>query len=117
MSARNIADLVAQLTALLDPELSDDYELIVVDDDSPDRTWERRRADREVSEAARDAPRDGARAVDRRHPRMAGARGEVLAVIDADLQHPPEVTVIAVARDLEGGRPGCGKPPQSRAAA
>ena len=37
---RNLAELVAQLTALLDPELGDDYELIVVDDDSPDRTWE-----------------------------------------------------------------------------
>jgi len=91
---RNLADLIAQLTALLDPELGDDYELIVVDDDSPDRTWElasgltaqyaklrvmRREAERGLSTAV-----------------IRGwqiARGEVLAVIDADLQHPPEVTV------------------------
>jgi len=91
---RNLADLIAQLTALLDPELGDDYELIVVDDDSPDRTWElaseltarypklrvlRRESERGLSSAV-----------------IRGwqiARGEVLAVIDADLQHPPEVTV------------------------
>ena len=36
----NLPELIAQLTALLEPELGDDYELIVVDDDSPDRTWE-----------------------------------------------------------------------------
>jgi dolichol-phosphate mannosyltransferase len=91
---RNLADLIAQLTVLLDPELGDDYELIVVDDDSPDRTWElaaeltaqypklrvlRRESERGLSTAV-----------------IRGwqiARGEVLAVIDADLQHPPEVAV------------------------
>ena len=113
---RNLAALIAQLTALLDPELGDDYELIVVDDDSPDRTWEladelcatysklrvlRRQTERGLSTAV-----------------IRGwqvARGDVLAVIDADLQHPPEVTVqlwqsmvkgadLAVAsRHVEGG--------------
>jgi len=113
---RNLAALVAQLTALLDPELGADYELIVVDDDSPDRTWElgdelcatypklrvmRRETERGLSSAV-----------------IRGwqvARGDVLAVIDADLQHPPEVTVqlwremqknadLAVAsRHVEGG--------------
>ena len=90
----NLPELIAQLTALLEPELGDDYELIVVDDDSPDRTWElaselttkysklrviRRETERGLSTAV-----------------IRGwqiARGEVLAVIDADLQHPPEVTV------------------------
>ena len=106
---RNIADLVAQLTALLDPELGDDYELIVVDDDSPDRTWElaaeltakwpklrviRRETERGLSTAVIRG--------------WQAARGEVLAVIDADLQHPPEVTVslwreIARGADLAVG--------------
>ena len=55
---RNLADLIAQLTALLDPELGDDYELIVVDDDSPDRTWElASELTGQVFEAARAAAR------------------------------------------------------------
>jgi dolichol-phosphate mannosyltransferase len=92
---KNVGELVRQLTALLDPELGDAYELIVVDDDSPDRTWEiaaglaattypklrviRRRGERGLSTAVIRG--------------WQAARGEVLAVIDADLQHPPEVTV------------------------
>src|ERR1022692_1289977 len=38
--SKNVGELVKQLTALLDPVVGDKYELIVVDDDSPDRTWE-----------------------------------------------------------------------------
>jgi dolichol-phosphate mannosyltransferase len=113
---RNLADLVAQLTALLDPELGDDYELIVVDDDSADRTWEL------AAELAATYPK--LRVLRRETERGLStavirgwqiARGEVLAVIDADLQHPPEVTVelwramargadLAVgSRHIEGG--------------
>ena len=36
---KNVLDLIRQLTALLHRELGDRYDLIV-DDDSPDRTWE-----------------------------------------------------------------------------
>ena len=36
----NIKPLVEELSALLDEKARDRYELIVVDDDSPDRTWE-----------------------------------------------------------------------------
>ena len=91
---RNLAALIAQLTALLDPELGEDSELIVGDDDSPDRTWEladelcatyaKLRVVRRVTE------RGLSTAVIRG---WQVAQGEVLAVIDADLQHPPEVTV------------------------
>src|SRR5258708_6845624 len=38
--SKNIGELVERLTALLDPPLGEGYELVVVDDDSPDRTWE-----------------------------------------------------------------------------
>ncbi len=113
---RNLAALIEQLTSLLDAELGDDYELIVVDDDSPDRTWEL------AAELA--ATRPKLRVLRRETERGLStavirgwqiARGDVLAVIDADLQHPPEVTVqlwramvkgadLAVAsRHVEGG--------------
>lgn len=88
----NIAPLVAQLTRLLDAMLPGAYELILVDDDSPDGTWAvalglvaaypqlrvmRRRRERGLSSAV-----------------IRGwqlARGQILAVIDADLQHPPDL--------------------------
>jgi dolichol-phosphate mannosyltransferase len=114
--SRNVAELVARLTELLEPQLGSAYELIVVDDDSPDRTWQvaeelcarhpRLRVIRRVGE------RGLSTAVIRG---WQAARGDVLAVIDADLQHPPEVTVklfheiergadLAVgSRNVEGG--------------
>ena len=36
----NVAKIVAQLTQLLDNFIPDQYELILVDDDSPDLTWQ-----------------------------------------------------------------------------
>src|SRR5580698_2118316 len=36
----NVRELVGRLTDLLEGPLGGAYELIVVDDDSPDRTWE-----------------------------------------------------------------------------
>ena len=36
----NVAKIVAQLARLLDGFIPDRYELILVDDDSPDRTWQ-----------------------------------------------------------------------------
>src|SRR5271155_364915 len=37
---KNIGELVARLCLVLDPVLPAGYEIIVVDDDSPDGTWE-----------------------------------------------------------------------------
>jgi dolichol-phosphate mannosyltransferase len=83
--------------------LGDGYELIVVDDDSPDRTWEL------AHELARSHPR--VRVVRRQNERGLStavvrgwqiARGQVLGVIDADLQHPPEVA-IDLWRRMEAG--------------
>lgn len=91
---QNLSELVAQLTGLLDPELGDDYEIIIVDDDSPDRTWEL------ADELAANRPklrvirREGERGLSTAVIRgWQIARGDVLAVIDGDLQHPPEITV------------------------
>jgi dolichol-phosphate mannosyltransferase len=113
---QNIKEIVTILSGLLDRIIPDEYELIVVDDDSPDRTWElaceliptypqlrvmRRTTERGLSTAVIRG--------------WQAARGEVLGVIDADLQHPPEILLqlwgeivkgaeLSVAsRNVEGG--------------
>jgi dolichol-phosphate mannosyltransferase len=100
---KNLRELVERLTALLGPPLGDAYELIVVDDDSPDRTWE--------VAAGLVADHPGLRVMRRQGERglatavirgWQAARGGVLAVIDADLQHPPEV-VLALWSEIERG--------------
>jgi dolichol-phosphate mannosyltransferase len=100
--SKNIGELIRQLTALLDPLVGDGYELVVVDDDSADRTWEL------AAEIAIGSPR--VRVIRRQDEKglstavirgWQAARGEILAVIDADLQHPPEATV-ALFQALQG---------------
>ncbi len=99
----NVAKIVAQLTQLLDNFIPENYELILVDDDSPDLTWQvaqkltakypllrvmRRQTERGLSSAV-----------------IRGwqvARGEILSVIDADLQHPPEVLIELLKATLDG---------------
>lgn len=99
----NIQEIVKILSGLLDSEIPGEYELIVVDDDSPDGTWKlaqeltaqypqlrvmRRQKEKGLSTAV-----------------IRGwqvARGEVLGVIDADLQHPPEV-LLQLWREIERG--------------
>ncbi|MFP4099538.1 glycosyltransferase [Coleofasciculus sp.] len=114
--AKNIPQIVEQLSRLLDSQLAGDYELIVVDDNSPDDTW------KVAQELTADYPQlQVMRRIDERGLSTAVirgwqvARGEVLGVIDADLQHPPELLLqlwseiqrgadLAVAsRHVEGG--------------
>lgn len=112
----NIADIVQILSNLLDQAIPGDYELIVVDDNSPDQTWKL---------ALELLPRYPQLRVMRRTEEKGlstavirgwqAARGEILGVIDADLQHPPEVLTqlldimeqgadLAIAsRNIEGG--------------
>ncbi|MCY7284949.1 MAG: glycosyltransferase [Cyanobacteria bacterium CAN_BIN43] len=90
--SRNIEKMVAILSHLLDELLPHDYELIVVDDNSPDRTWEialgLTESYPQLRVMRRQSERGLATAVIRG---WQVARGEVLGVIDGDLQHPPEV--------------------------
>jgi dolichol-phosphate mannosyltransferase len=114
--AKNIPQIVEQLSRLLDSQLAGDYELIVVDDNSPDDTW------KVAQELTADYPQlQVMRRIEERGLSTAvirgwqAARGEVLGVIDADLQHPPELLLqlwseiqrgadLAVAsRHVEGG--------------
>jgi dolichol-phosphate mannosyltransferase len=110
-----IQSMISQLTRLLDRVIPGQYELIVVDDNSPDHTWEL------AQQMMSDYPQ--LRVMRRQEERGLStavvrgwqvARGEVLGVIDGDLQHPPEVLLklleaiqgadLAVAsRHVEGG--------------
>jgi dolichol-phosphate mannosyltransferase len=90
--AANVQSFLTAVQNVLDPILGSEYELVLVDDDSPDRTWEiagellssfpqlrivRRRIERGLSGAV-----------------MRGwqvARGEILGTINADFQHPPSL--------------------------
>jgi dolichol-phosphate mannosyltransferase len=90
--SRNVEDLLRQLTAVLEPRLSGQYEILVVDDDSPDGTWAIAMRVAERLPMVRVMRRRGEKGLSTAVIRgWQAARGEVLAVIDADLQHPPEV--------------------------
>ncbi|WP_413171436.1 glycosyltransferase [Anabaena azotica] len=99
----NIENIVNILSRLLDEAIPGNYELIIVDDDSPDLTWElaqsllpdypqlrvmRRQEERGLSSAV-----------------IRGwqvATGSILGVIDGDLQHPPEV-LLQLLQKIEQG--------------
>lgn len=89
--ALNIAGICQKIINVLD-RLTLDFEIIIVDDNSPDGTWR----------VAADISKQDLRIklVRRMHTRgLASAvvsgwevsQGEILGVIDADLQHPPEI--------------------------
>ena len=100
----NEAENVGPLIDLLHTALAEiPYEIIVVDDDSPDRTWER------AENKAADDPR--VRVIRRFGDPglsqavlagMAAARGDVLAVIDADMQHDETRLPVMIAEITSG---------------
>jgi len=114
--SQNLPKLVEVLSQLLDNYFDGNYELIIVDDDSPDLTWQvgldlmpnypqlrimRRQGEKGLSTAV-----------------IRGwqvSQGEILGVIDGDLQHPPETLInmldtiangadlVVASRHVEGG--------------
>ena len=114
--AKNIGELVGRLCELLDPKFGAGYEIIVVDDDSPDRTWELAQGLGQRYPRLRVMRRTYERGLSTAVVRgWQAARADVLGVIDADLQHPPEIVLelwsliergadVAVAsRHIDGG--------------
>ncbi|MBD2256158.1 glycosyltransferase [Pseudanabaena sp. FACHB-2040] len=112
----NIHQIVARLVELLDQALPQNYELIVVDDNSPDGTWEKALLLTQSLPQLRVMRRQQEKGLSSAVIRgWQVAEGEILGVIDADLQHPPEVLLqlaeamqtgvdLAVAsRHVEGG--------------
>ncbi|WP_017307033.1 polyprenol monophosphomannose synthase [Spirulina subsalsa] len=97
----NVRPLISKLVRVLDRVLPENYELIVVDDDSPDKTWaialELTACYPQLRVLRRLEERGLASAVLRG---WQVARGEVLGVIDGDLQHPPE-TLLALLKVME----------------
>lgn len=99
----NVAEIVRMLSALLDPILGDQYELIIVDDNSPDHTWkialELTEQYPQLKVVHRETEKGLSTAVIRG---WQVAQGEILGVIDADLQHPPEILLQLLA-EMERG--------------
>lgn len=88
----NIEKIVYVLSLLLDEYIPEEYELIVVDDDSPDRTWEVAQSLMAKYPQLRVMRRQQERGLSSAVVRgWQSARGNILGVIDGDLQHPPEV--------------------------
>lgn len=111
----NIVDFLAAVRHTLDEAIPGSYEVIVVDDDSPDRTWEIAAGLMSGFPELRVVRRqnEGGLAV----AVIRGwqvARGVVLGTINADFQHPPDVLgrlldrmggadVVAATRHGDGG--------------
>jgi glycosyltransferase involved in cell wall biosynthesis len=113
--ASNLPDLLARLQVVLGMS----FEVIVVDDDSPDGTWKMAEDFKKTYAWLRVLHRVGRRGLSSAvTDGFAMASGDVLMVMDADLQHDPELITklyeavmngadIAVAsRYIEGGSVG-----------
>jgi len=112
----SIVPLIQRTTALLEKSLTE-FEIIVVDDDSPDGTWQA------VQELVQQNGRlKVIRRLDEKDLTTAvvtgwkAAKGNLLGVMDGDLQHPPEVLpvllksildsqadIVIASRNVEGG--------------
>ncbi len=103
--AENIAETVQRLRVAL---AGSPYEIIVVDDDSPDGTWRIARRLSDSDPAVRLIRRMGDRGLSSAvMTGMAAAEGEALAVIDADGQHDEKALPEMVASVLDEGADVC----------
>lgn len=116
LEAGNINKIVRTLSSLLDESIPQNYELIVVDDNSPDGTWEVALSMMSEFPQLKVMRRENERGLSSAVIRgWQSAKGQILGVIDGDLQHPPHILLqllnaiekgadLAVAsRHVEGG--------------
>ena len=101
--SKNINKLIYILTKVLNKILQDKYEIIIADDNSPDKTWKTalKLTDKypQLKVMRRESERGLATAVIRG---WQVSRGEVLGVIDGDLQHPPEKLKLLWGQIIQG---------------
>ncbi len=101
--SQNLRDLIAQVKPAIESVVGLSYEILVVDDDSADRTWEVAAAIAAVDPQVRAMRRVGERGLATAVVRgWQVSRGQWLGVIDADLQHPPETIARLLQAALEG---------------
>lgn len=108
--AANIGPILDHIDATLTEDLpSEPYEIVVVDDDSADGTWRLAEARSDQDRRIRVIRRVGRRGLSSAVlAGMAVARGQILVVIDADLQHderciPDLVRAVAAGADVALG--------------
>jgi len=111
----NILAFLSALREVLDPALGEDYEIVVVDDDSPDGTGELAARTALTYPQLRVVRRRGERGLARAVIRgWQVANGDILGTINADFQHPPAVLaemlaqmgradIVVASRFAEGG--------------
>jgi len=100
---KNIGPIIEKLVPVLDSVDHLRYEIIVVDDDSPDHTWEKALELAEKYPQVRVIRRQSERGLSTAVIRgWQIARGKILGVMDADLQHPPEVAAKVAQEMLRG---------------
>ena len=101
--SQNLAGLIERLKPAIASQVGDSYEIIIVDDNSPDGTWQIA-----AGLAADDPHVVVLRRIDERGLATAvvrgwqAARGNLLGVINGDMRHPPEVTARLIAA-VQGG--------------
>ena len=101
--SKNLPRLVEILSQLLDNYFDGNYELIIVDDDSPDLTWQVGLDLMPSYPQLRIMRRQGEKGLSTAVIRgWQASQGELLGVIDGDLQHPPE-TLIQMLGEMEKG--------------
>ena len=99
----NIEKMIRSLNSILDETIPNDYELIIVDDNSPDGTWAKALAMTDAYPNLRVMRRQQERGLSTAVIRgWQVARGEVLGVIDGDLQHPPH-TLFQLLEKIDQG--------------
>ena len=100
---KNVENIVRILSGLLEEPTGGNYEVIIVDDDSPDGTWKVAQSLLEKYPKLRVMRRQEERGLSTAVIRgWQAAEGEILGVIDGDLQHPPE-TLLKLLRAIDNG--------------